>query len=441
LKAKEINKKMEDKNKDIHAFLEIFKQPIKSTNFSAIGENPLKGMEIAIKDNMCLEGERATAGSQILEGYIAPYTATAIQKLIDSGVSIVGRTNLDEFAMGSSTENSGFGPTKNPIDTTRVPGGSSGGSAAAVASGMVRVALGSDTGGSIRQPAAFCGIVGMKPTYGAVSRYGLIALGSSLDQIGPFAKTVTDAEMIFNCIKGKDEKDATSYYPENNDTNLKKVIGVPKGITKGLEEDVEENFNNALEKMKSLGYEIKEVEMPNLSLSLPVYYIIQPAEASSNLARFDGIRYGLSVSGESVLDEYLKTREVGFGAEVKRRIILGTYVLSSGYHDEYYGSALRAQEIIKNEFKNVFKDVCAIATPTTPTPAFKFGEKTGNPVEMYLADIFTVPANIAGIPAISLPSGFVNREGKDLPLGFQLMARDYGEDVLFTLGKEFLGEK
>lgn len=432
---------MEDKNKDIHAFLEIFKQPIKSTNFSAIGENPLKGMEIAIKDNMCLEGERATAGSQILEGYIAPYTATAIQKLIDSGVSIVGRTNLDEFAMGSSTENSGFGPTKNPIDTTRVPGGSSGGSAAAVASGMVRVALGSDTGGSIRQPAAFCGIVGMKPTYGAVSRYGLIALGSSLDQIGPFAKTVTDAEMIFNCIKGKDEKDATSYYPENNDTNLKKVIGVPKGITKGLEEDVEENFNNALEKMKSLGYEIKEVEMPNLSLSLPVYYIIQPAEASSNLARFDGIRYGLSVSGESVLDEYLKTREVGFGAEVKRRIILGTYVLSSGYHDEYYGSALRAQEIIKNEFKNVFKDVCAIATPTTPTPAFKFGEKTGNPVEMYLADIFTVPANIAGIPAISLPSGFVNREGKDLPLGFQLMARDYGEDVLFTLGKEFLGEK
>ncbi len=432
---------MEEQNKNIHAFLEIFTTPIQSADFSNIADNPLKGITIAVKDNMCLEGKEATAGSKILVGYKAPYTATALQKLLNKGATFIGRTNLDEFAMGSSTENSGFGPTKNPIDITRVPGGSSGGSAAAVASGMARAALGSDTGGSIRQPAAFCGIVGMKPTYGAVSRYGLIALGSSLDQIGPFAKTVTDAENIFNCMKGNDKHDATSFYPEEIKKDFKKVIGVPKGITNGLEQDVKENFESALEKMKSLGYEIKEIEMPNLGLSLAVYYIIQPAEASSNLARFDGIRYGLSVEGASVLDEYLKTREAGFGAEAKRRIILGTYVLSSGYHDEYYGSALIARDIIKKEFENAFKEVGAIATPTTPTPAFKFGEKTDNPVEMYLADVFTVPANIAGIPAISVPSGFVNREGVDLPLGFQLMADNYAENVLFTMGKEFLGEE
>jgi aspartyl-tRNA(Asn)/glutamyl-tRNA(Gln) amidotransferase subunit A len=431
---------MEDLNKDIHAFLEIFKEPIKSADFSSIENNPLKGMTIAVKDNMCIEGVNATAGSKILEGYKAPYTATALQKLLDKGVSFVGRTNLDEFAMGSSTENSAFGSTKNPLDTSRVPGGSSGGSAAAVAAGLATAALGSDTGGSIRQPAAFCGIVGMKPTYGAVSRYGLIALGSSLDQIGPFTKTVTDAELIFNCMKGKDKYDATSFYPDEVSKEFKKIIGVPKGITNGLETDVKENFENALEKMKSLGYEIREIEMPNMSLSLAVYYIIQPAEASSNLARFDGIRYGLSIEGNSVLDEYLKTRQAGFGAEAKRRIILGTYVLSSGYHDEYYASALKAKEIIKKEFENAFMDVSAIATPTTPTPAFKFGEKTGDPVAMYLADVFTVPANIAGIPAISLPSGFVHREGKDLPLGFQLMAGNYKEHILFDMGKEFLGE-
>ncbi|MFZ3019964.1 MAG: Asp-tRNA(Asn)/Glu-tRNA(Gln) amidotransferase subunit GatA [Minisyncoccia bacterium] len=431
---------MEDTNKEIHAFLEIFKEPVRSADFSSIESNPLKGMAIAIKDNMCLEDKEATAGSKILVGFRSPYTGTAVQRLLDKGVEIVGRTNLDEFAMGSSTENSGFGPTKNPVDTTRVPGGSSGGSAAAVASGMVRVALGSDTGGSIRQPAAFCGIVGLKPTYGAVSRYGLMALAASLDQIGPFSKTVRDAELIFDAMKGKDKYDATSFYPEKTNTDFKKIIGVPKGITNGLENDVKENFENSLARMKSLGYEIKEIEMPSLPLSLAVYYIIQPAEASSNLARYDGIRYGLSVAGDSVLDEYLKTREAGFGAEVKRRIILGTYVLSSGYHDEYYGSALKAKEVIKKEFEDAFREVGAIATPTTPTPAFKFGEKTGNPVEMYLGDVFTVPANITGIPAISLPSGFVNRDGKDLPLGFQLMANNYREDVLFKMGKEFLGE-
>lgn len=424
-----------------NVFLEIFNESVKGTDFSKIPDNPLKGKTLAIKDNMNLSGQNATAGSKILEGYVAPYTATALQRLLDKGMVIVGRTNLDEFAMGSSTENSFFGPTKNPRDETRVAGGSSGGSAAAVASGMADVALGSDTGGSIRQPAAFCGVVGMKPTYGAVSRYGLIALGSSLDQIGPFTKTVTEAQAVFEAMRGQDRYDATSFYPETeNNYDDRKVIGVPKGITDGLEKDVKDNFEQALEKMRSHGYKLKEIEMPNLSLSLAVYYIIQPAEASSNLARFDGVRFGLSVKADNVLDEYLKTREVGFGPEAKRRIILGTYVLSSGYHDEYYGTALKAREIIKKEFENAFKDVSAVATPTTPTPAFKIGEKTGNPVEMYLADIFTVPANIAGIPAISLPSGTVNREGKDLPLGFQLMTKHYGEDTLFKMGKEFLGE-
>ncbi len=428
-------------NNELNAFLEIFddsKENVESATNSA--DNPLRFMPIAYKDNMSLKGRGVTAASKILEGYIAPYTATAIKNLLDKGVVFIGRTNLDEFAMGASTENSAYGPTKNPIDKNRVPGGSSGGSAVAVAAGLAIAALGSDTGGSIRQPAAFCGIVGMKPTYGAVSRFGLLALGSSLDQIGPLTRSVSDAEIIFDVIKGADKNDATSFYPKDTNKEFKKIIGVPEGITEGLEKDVKENFENALNKMKGLGFDIKEIKMPHLALSLAVYYILQPAEASSNLARYDGIRFGLSVEANDVLGGYLSTREGGFGAEVKRRIMLGTYVLSSGYHDEYYGSALNAREIIKKEFENAFKDVCAIATPTTPTPAFKIGEKINNPVEMYLADIFTVPANISGIPAISLPSGTVNREGVDLPLGFQLMADNYREDVLFNLGKLFMGE-
>lgn len=428
------------KDKDTHAFLEVFEKSECSPEIESIAENPLKGMKIAVKDNMSVKGRRATAGSKILEGYVAPYTATAVQRLLDRGIEIIGRTNLDEFAMGSSTENSAFGPTKNPHDLNRVAGGSSGGSAVAVAMGFADAALGSDTGGSIRQPAAFCGVVGMKPTYGAVSRYGLIALGSSLDQIGPFSRTVKDAENIFNAMKGADPCDATSFYKEAEDKSFKKIIGVPKGITEGLEDDVKANFDLSIEKLKSFGYEVKEIDMPHLPLSLAIYYILMPAEASSNLARFDGVRFGLSVEGANVIDEYLKTREAGFGAEVKRRIILGTFVLSSGYHDQYYGTAIKGKEIIKGEFKKAFEDVSAIATPTTPTPAFKIGEKVGNPVDMYLADIFTVPANIAGIPAISLPAGTVKREGRDLPLGLQLMSDSYREDVLFTIGKEFLGE-
>lgn len=430
-----------ERNQNLNAFLEVFEDTNENFELAKKSEdNPLRFMPIAYKDNMSLKGKGVTASSKILDGYIAPYTATALKNLLDKGVVFVGRTNLDEFAMGSSTESSAYGPTKNPIDNSRVPGGSSGGSAAAVAGGLAIAALGSDTGGSIRQPAAFCGIVGMKPTYGAVSRFGLLALGSSLDQIGPLTRSVSDAEIIFDAIKGKDKNDATSFYSEGERDEFKKIIGVPQGITEGLEKDVKENFENSLNKMKEFGFEIKEIKMPHLSLSLAVYYILQPAEASSNLARYDGIRFGLSVEASDVLNEYLSTRENGFGAEVKRRIMLGTYVLSSGYHDEYYGSALNAKEIIKKEFEEAFKEVCVIATPTTPTPAFKIGEKINNPVEMYLADIFTVPANISGVPAISLPSGTVNREGVDLPLGFQLMADNYREDILFNLGKLFMGE-
>ncbi len=432
---------IKEKDDSVHAYLEVFDDVIaQAKRADSLPENILRGIPIAVKDNMSISGKKVTAGSKILEGYVSPYTATAIRKLEEKGVVFIGRTNMDEFAMGSSTENSAYGPTKNPLDVSRVPGGSSGGSAAAVAAGEAIAALGSDTGGSIRQPAAFCGVVGMKPTYGAVSRYGLLALGSSLDQIGPLTNSVTDAEIIFECIKGGDVEDGTSFYPEDGKKDFAKVIGVPKGITNGLEEDVKANFESSLARLRDNGFEIKEIEMPHMALSLAVYYIIMPAEASSNLARYDGVRFGLSVPAETVLQEYLETRKAGFGAEAKRRIMLGTYVLSSGYNDEYYGSALAAQKVIKEEFKNAFAEVSTIATPTTPGPAFKLGEKTGNPVEMYLADIFTVPANISGIPAISIPSGTVERDGVSLPLGFQLMADNYREDILFSVGKIFAGE-
>ena len=426
---------------NLHAFLEVFNDTDESLKRStSVKTNILQYMPIAVKDNLSIKGKHITAASKILEGYVAPYTATAVEKLLNKGVVLLGRTNMDEFAMGSSTENSAFGPTKNPFDQTRVPGGSSGGSAATVAAGLAVAALGSDTGGSIRQPAAFCGIVGLKATYGAISRYGLLAMGSSLDQIGPLTRSVSDAQILFEAMKGSDPNDATSNYPTNSDKSFKKIIGVPKGITAGLEKDVKENFERSLEKMRQLGFTVKDIEMSHLSLSLAAYYIIMPAEVSSNLARYDGVRFGLNISGENVIDEYFKTRHNGFGAEAKRRIMLGTYVLSAGYHDEYYGTALKARAIITKEFKKAFQKVGVIATPTTPTPAFKIGEKTSNPVEMYLADIFTVPANIAGIPAISLPAGTVERQGVNLPLGFQLMADHFREDVLFTAGKLFLGE-
>ncbi len=431
-------------DREIGAYLEVFDDALREAEEAdkrmEAGEDlPLLGVPIAIKDNMMMEGKQATAASKILEGFVAPTDSTAVKKLKEAGAVILGRTNMDEFAMGSSTENSGFGATKNPLDKSRVPGGSSGGSAAAVAAGFALASIGSDTGGSIRQPAAFCGVVGFKPTYGRISRSGLIALASSLDQIGPFAKTAGDAEIIYDVLRGQDSMDSTTI---NDDTYSKKkftkTIGIPKEFveSEGVDKQMKENFQEAVEKFKSLGYEIKDVELSKVKYSLACYYIIMPAEASSNLARFDGVKYGLHIEGESGIDDYFKTRGQGFGKEVRRRIILGTHVLSSGYHDEYYGKAIQMKQAIELEFEEVFKDVDLILTPTTPTTAFKIGEKTADPLAMYLADIFTVPANIAGLPSISLPSGFID----GLPAGILLTAGKGMEDNLFETSKDFLGE-
>jgi aspartyl-tRNA(Asn)/glutamyl-tRNA(Gln) amidotransferase subunit A len=400
----------------------------------------LTGIPLAIKDNILIKGKIASSSSKILENYKATYTATAADKIIKQGGVFLGRANMDEFAMGSSTENSAFGVTKNPHDTERVAGGSSGGSAASVAAHMALGALGSDTGGSVREPASFCGVVGLKPTYGSVSRFGLMAMGSSLDVIGPLTKNVTDAEIIFNAIKGKDKMDSTSIDTDSIFASPKK-IGVPYHILEqeGIDEDIRKNFDESVEKFKSLGFEIKDIKLGNIDKSLAVYYIIMPAEVSSNMSRFDGIKYGLSVEGENLLEVYKKTRGQGFGKEVRRRIILGTYVLSAGYYDSYYGKAMQARNVIRKEFKAAFDDVDAILTPTTTSPAWKIGEKK-SPLENYLADVFTVTANIAGIPAISIPSGFSDVNGKKLPLGIQLMARHGGEQTLFEIGKKFLNE-
>lgn len=358
---------------------------------------------------------------------------------------------MDEFAMGASTENSAFGITKNPRDTSRVSGGSSGGSVAAVASGCAISSLGSDTGGSVRQPASFCGVVGLKPTYGSVSRYGLIAMGSSLDQIGPIGKSISDVEILFDTIKGYDTFDSTSlpngFYNNEIKQNLKHGeskkfrLGIPSHFMKeGIDKNVLLNFDQSIEKLRSLGYEIKEIELPNIKYSLAVYYIIMPAEASTNLARFDGVKYGLRKRGNNLLGDYLETREAGFGSEVKRRIILGAHVLSSGYHDAYYNKANIVRELIRSDFNKAFDTsaggVDAILTPTSPTVAFKIGEKK-DPLSMYMSDIFTTPANVAGIPALSVPSGTVKYDSKDLPVGLQIMANYGREDILFNIGKDF----
>lgn len=440
-------------DKGIHAYLELFddafeKAEKEDENLLRGGEpKKLSGIPLAIKDNILIKGKTCSAGSKILENYKAAYNSTVIEKLAEEGAIFLGRTNMDEFAMGSSTENSSFGPTKNPYDHARVPGGSSGGSAAAVAQQECLAGLGSDTGGSVRQPAAFCGVVGLKPTYGAVSRYGLIAMASSLDQIGPIAKTVEDAELIFNVIKGKDKFDSTSVdfgkrWSENSEEP--KTIGVPRelfslkdGGREGLDEDLAKNFLQSLDFFKNNGYIIKEVSLPYAEYSLAVYYILTPAEVSSNLARFDGVRYGFSKKGDTLLEDYMKTRGEGFGKETRRRIILGTYVLSAGYYDAYYNQAQKIRDLIKKDFENVFGEVDVLLTPTTPTPAFKIGEKASDPLQMYLSDIFTVPANISGAPALSLPSGFVVRDGVKLPVGVQLIGPWFGEKFLFDLGKKF----
>lgn len=432
------------KDIEIHAYLEVWEKAARAEaraadQLIARGDiKPLTGIPIAMKDNILIEGRIASSASKILENYHASYDATVTKKLRDQGAVFLGRTNMDEFAMGGSTENSAFGPTKNPRDPTRIPGGSSGGSAAAVAADMVLAALGSDTGGSIRQPAAHTGLVGLKPTYGAVSRYGLMAMGSSLDQIGPFTRDVADAEILFNAIRGHDLNDSTSL-PQGAMGTIapcKKVIGVPRNfLASGVDPDVLSNFEKTLDKLTNQGYEVRDIDLPNVPYSLAVYYIIMPAEASTNLDRFDGIRYGLSVPAEVIRDVYSKTRGVGFGAEVRRRILVGTFVLSSGYVDAYYRRARAVRALIRADFEHAFESVDAVVTPTCPAPAFKFGAKS-DPLAMYAEDIFSVPANLAGVPALSVPMGTVDRDGSALPTGFQIIAPHRREDVLFAIGAD-----
>jgi len=406
----------------------------------AAGEeiHPLAGIPVAIKDNMCTRGVRTTCSSKILANFIPPYNATVVEKLDRAGVVMVGKTNLDEFAMGSSTENSGFFTTANPWDTARVPGGSSGGSAAAVAAGEAVLALGSDTGGSIRQPAALCGVVGLKPTYGAVSRYGLVAFASSLDQIGPFTRDVEDCAWLFNAICGHDPLDSTSAPGEQPDyttfltDDIKGLkIGVPvEYMGEGIDPGVKEVIQQAMKQLADLGVEIEETSLPHTRYALPTYYLIAPAEASSNLARYDGVRYGYRAEDAAdVVDMYMKTRSRGFGNEVKRRIMLGTYALSAGYYDAYYLKALKVRTLIKQDFDRAFQRYDALLSPTSPSPAFKRGEKTDDPLQMYMSDICTLAVNLAGIPGISLPAGFVH----GLPVGLQLIGRPFGEGTLLRL--------
>ncbi len=402
----------------------------------------LFGIPIAIKDNISTKGVKTTCSSKMLENYIPPFDATVIEKLKEQGYILTGKTNLDEFAMGSSTENSAFFTTKNPWDISRVPGGSSGGSAAAVAAGIVPASLGSDTGGSIRQPAAFCGVVGLKPTYGRVSRYGLVAFASSLDQIGPITRTVEDAAVLMNVISGKDEKDSTSVdkpvpdFTKALDKDVKGLkIGLPEEFfSKDLNPKIKELVLNAAQQLEKEGAELVSVSLPTAKYAIEAYYIIAPSEASSNLARFDGVRYGYRTKDYKDLDEmYAKTREEGFGAEVKRRIMLGTYSLSSGYYDAYYLKAQKVRTLIYREFMDVFKNVDVLLTPTTPDVAFKIGEKSNDPIQMYLSDIFTVSVNMATLPAISLPCGFID----GLPVGMQFIGKPFDEETLLQVSNYY----
>ncbi len=417
-----------------------------------ISIKPLLGIPVSIKDNILIKGKVAGASSKMLEDYVAPYDATVIMKLKDAGAIFIGRVNMDEFAMGGSTENSAYGVTKNPHDLERVAGGSSGGSIASVAMRAALASLGSDTGGSIRQPAAYCGVVGLKPTYGSVSRHGLMAMGSSLDVIGPVAQTVADTKIIFDLIKGQDKYDATSH---RNDISLAAresilekvrsgtveakdiIVGIVPSLMSmgGIDTSVTEAFNATIEYLRSQGIQIKEVELPHISYSLATYYVIMPAEVSSNMGRFDGMRYGSKVKGDTLLAEYMNTRGQKLGKEVRRRIMLGAYVLSAGYYDAYYNKANRVREMLKDDFKHAFKTVDVILTPTAPSPAFKIGANTADPIKMYLEDVFTVPANLVGIPAISVPVG-KTLDIPALPLGVQGMAPHGMEEVLFTLGQK-----
>ncbi|MEY2567369.1 MAG: aspartyl-tRNA(Asn)/glutamyl-tRNA(Gln) amidotransferase subunit [Actinomycetota bacterium] len=407
----------------------------------AAGEDPgpLAGVTIALKDNMCTRGIPTTCSSKILETWRPPYDATVVERLRAAGAVVVGKTNLDEFAMGSSTENSAFGPTRNPHDTTKVPGGSSGGSAAAVAAGMVPLALGSDTGGSIRQPAALCGVVGVKPTYGLVSRYGLVAFASSLDQIGPFATNVADAALLTEVIAGHDPADSTSIprpaprLLESLDEGVDGLrVGLVRELMDGIDADVAARVNAAADALSAAGAKVSEATVPAAIYGLSAYYLIAPAEASSNLARYDGVRYGLRVEGKDITEMYGRTRAAGFGPEVKRRIMLGTYALSAGYYDAYYGQAQRVRTLIIRDFDAAYEQFDVLLSPTTPTTAFAFGAKAENPLAMYLSDVCTIPSNLAGHPAASVPYG----SGDDgMPVGVQVLAPALGEQVMFRTAR------
>lgn len=452
---------IKEKEKDILAFLTLLKEQALAEarvvdEQIARGESIdlLAGIPGALKDNILMRGTRTTSASKILDNYIAPHDATVVEKLKHVHALFLGKTNMDEFALGSSTENSAYQVTKNPVDLTRVPGGTSGGSAAAVAAGEVVWALGSDTGGSIRQPAAFCGVVGLKPTYGRVSRYGLMAAASSLDQIGPIATTVEDVAIVFSRIAGRDPHDATTadsghekQYENFLDNDVRgKKIGIPKEyFSPELDPAIKKLCDEAIERFKTLGLEVKEVSLPHSAFALPTYYIIQPCELSSNMARYDGIRYGLSINDEkdstektsTLLETYLDTRRHGLGQEVKRRIMLGTHSLSSGYYDAYYLKAQKVRALLKQDFEQVFTEVDFIFSPTTPEPAFKIGAKTTDPLKMYLGDIYTVTANLTGVPALSFPIGTIDTDGVGLPIGGQLLGKWFDEENLLAVAHAF----
>ena len=440
-------------DEELHAYLTVLEESarqeakkVDEKQGKKLPLKPLEGIPLALKDNLVMKGVRTTCASKILDTYQGTYDATVVEKLKNAGAVLVGKTNLDEFAMGASTENSGYGPSKNPWDTGRVPGGSSGGSAVAVAADECIAAIGSDTGGSIRQPASLCGVVGFKPTYGMVSRYGLVAMASSLDQIGPFGKTVADATLLFDAIKGPDRRDSSSarastepVSPSLKDGIKGMRIGIPKEyFGQGTDEDVEKTIRTAAEVYESLGAQLVDVSLPHEKYALSVYYIIMPSEVSANMARFDGIRYGARSTGAAtLLETYTQSRQAGLGPEVRRRIMLGTYALSTGYTDAYYKQAQKVRVMVTRDFHNAFRTCDVILAPTSPTPAFRFGERASDPLQMYLADIFTVSANIVGIPGVSVPCGFVSRDGKDLPVGLQILGKHFDDATVLRAGHAY----
>jgi len=431
-------RRIDSVEKKIKAFVLVNKNPDAENK-----KGKLAGMPVLLKDNICVKDEETTCGSKILKGFKPPYDATVARKLKNEGAVLIGKANMDEFAFGSSCETSCYGPTKNPWDLERIPGGSSGGSAAAVSADETILALGSDTGGSIRQPAGLCGVVGLKPTYGRVSRYGLIAFASSLDQIGPITKDVLDAALMLNVIAGYDEMDSTSVdtpVPDYTKSLVKDILGLRIGVPKeyfieGIDKEVEASVRKAIDILKDLGAKIVDISLPHTQYAVSTYYIVAPAEASSNLARFDGVQYGFRAEdANDLVDMYVKTRSEGFGNEAKRRILLGAYCLSTGYYDAYYLKAQKVRTKIKEDFDNAFKICDCIITPTSPTPAFKIGEKAGDPLSMYLSDIFTISANLAGLPAMSIPCGFSEN---NLPIGLHILAKPFDEETIFRVAYTF----